>query len=166
MSLEAARNLSIPDLLRVFNEKLDLESARLRGIRLPPIASTASLETDVSVSSLVHQQTQRWGLIANPADKQPRSQSTRCPEAGSLNSEPITVGEQVIARGPLPNHWICPPRARYGRMVDYSADSRVSVLARTYSLDAVELDVDIQQEPQLGGVEPTTRQGSASETLP
>ena len=48
MSLEAARNLSIPDLLRVLNEKLGLECARLRETPLPPVVSAASLESEVS----------------------------------------------------------------------------------------------------------------------
>jgi len=48
MSLETARDLSIPDLLRVLNEKLDLEYTRLRGTPLPPTVSVASLESEVS----------------------------------------------------------------------------------------------------------------------
>lgn len=49
MSLDAARNLSIPDLLRVLNEKLGLECSRLQNTPLPPASSTASLESEVSV---------------------------------------------------------------------------------------------------------------------
>jgi len=48
MSLEAAHNLSIPELLRVLNEKLGLESSRLRETCLPPIVSIASLKAEVS----------------------------------------------------------------------------------------------------------------------
>ena len=47
--MEAARNLSILDLLRVLNEKLDLECTRLRETRLPPVVSTASLGPEVSI---------------------------------------------------------------------------------------------------------------------
>ena len=48
MSLETARDLSIPDLLRLLNEKLGLESARLQETPLPPLVATASLESEVS----------------------------------------------------------------------------------------------------------------------
>ena len=48
MSLEAARDLSIPDLLRVLNEKLGLQFTTLRNTPLPPAVSTASLEYEVS----------------------------------------------------------------------------------------------------------------------
>jgi len=51
MSLEAARSLSIPDLLRVMNERIDLECANLRETRLPPVASIALLEPEVSLDS-------------------------------------------------------------------------------------------------------------------
>ena len=48
MSLEAARDLSIQDLLRVLNEKLGLECTTLRHTPLPPAVSAASLEPEVS----------------------------------------------------------------------------------------------------------------------
>jgi len=47
MSLEAARDLSIPELLYVLNEKLGLESSSLRQTCLPPIISIASLAAEV-----------------------------------------------------------------------------------------------------------------------
>ena len=45
MSLEAARNLSIPELLHVLDEKLSLERTRLRGT---PLTATPSPESEVS----------------------------------------------------------------------------------------------------------------------
>ena len=48
MSSVAARDLSVPDLLHLLNEKIGLECASLRGISLPPALSTASLESEVS----------------------------------------------------------------------------------------------------------------------
>jgi len=49
MSLEAAINLSIPELLRVLSEKLGQECTRVREIPLPPVlASIATLEVEVS----------------------------------------------------------------------------------------------------------------------
>ena len=51
MSLEAARNLSIPELLCVLNEKLYLEYNMLQGSHPLSAVSTASLETEVSVSA-------------------------------------------------------------------------------------------------------------------
>ena len=50
MSLEAVRDLSIPDLLRVLNEKIGLEFTTLRNTSLPPAVSAASLEFEVSES--------------------------------------------------------------------------------------------------------------------
>lgn len=48
MSLEAARDLSIPDL-RVLNEKLNLECTWLRAIPLPPpVTSVDLLESEAS----------------------------------------------------------------------------------------------------------------------
>ena len=49
MSLEAARNLSISDLLHLLNEKLGLEYTRLRETHLPPVTSAASLESEVTM---------------------------------------------------------------------------------------------------------------------
>ena len=46
--LKAARDLSIPDLLRLLNEKLGLECTRLRETPLPPLASVASSESEVN----------------------------------------------------------------------------------------------------------------------
>lgn len=48
MSLEAARDLSISELLRVLNEKLDLECTRLRDAPFSLVSSTASLELEVT----------------------------------------------------------------------------------------------------------------------
>ena len=45
--METGRDLSIPDLLRLLNEKLGLECTRLQETPLPPV-STASLESEVS----------------------------------------------------------------------------------------------------------------------
>jgi len=54
MSLEAARNLSIPDLIHVLNEKLNLEWSSLLQTPLPPSVSLASVDSDVRVPSSVH----------------------------------------------------------------------------------------------------------------
>ena len=43
-------SISIPELLRVLDQKLGLQPAKVRGIRLPPAFSTASLEHEVSKS--------------------------------------------------------------------------------------------------------------------
>ena len=52
MSLEAARKLSIPELLRVLNERLSLEYSRVREISLPLGLSVESLEPKVRSSSI------------------------------------------------------------------------------------------------------------------
>ena len=46
--LKAARDLSIPDLLRLLNEKLGLECAKLQKSPLPPVVSASSLKPEVS----------------------------------------------------------------------------------------------------------------------
>ena len=48
MSLEAARNLSVLELLQVLNENLDLEFARVREICFPPVVPAALLQPEVS----------------------------------------------------------------------------------------------------------------------
>ena len=47
MSLEAARKLSILELLRILGEKLDLEYSRVRGTPLPLEASVELVESEV-----------------------------------------------------------------------------------------------------------------------
>ena len=54
MSLDAARDLSIPDLLRVLNEKLGLECSRLQKTYFPPVSSAASLESEVSIPRSIY----------------------------------------------------------------------------------------------------------------
>ena len=49
MSVGAARNLSVLELLQVLDEKLDLEFVRVQGICSPPLAHAASLKTEVSM---------------------------------------------------------------------------------------------------------------------
>ena len=50
---ETARDLSIPDLLRLLNKKLGLECTRLQETPPPPLVVTASLESEVSPSELI-----------------------------------------------------------------------------------------------------------------
>ena len=52
VSMETDRGLSIPDLLRLLNEKLGLECTRLQETPLPPV-STALLELEVSAFELI-----------------------------------------------------------------------------------------------------------------
>ena len=47
MSLEAARGLSIIDLISVMNEKLNMEWSGLLETPLPPVVSQASVESEV-----------------------------------------------------------------------------------------------------------------------
>jgi len=49
MSLEAARKLSIPELLHALCEKLGTEHSRVRGIPLPLAVPVASLEPEVGI---------------------------------------------------------------------------------------------------------------------
>ena len=66
MSLEAARDLSIQDLLRVLNEKLGLECTRIRDIPLSRTVPATFLESEVST---------RW-LILVPTDATAGSDSS------------------------------------------------------------------------------------------
>ena len=54
MSLEAARNLPIPDLLRVLNEKLGLEYTRLQEAPIPCTVPVSFLRSEVSEPRLTH----------------------------------------------------------------------------------------------------------------
>ena len=54
MSLETARNLSIPDLLCLLNEKLGLGCTRLQETPFPLAVSVASLESEVSEPQSTH----------------------------------------------------------------------------------------------------------------
>ena len=102
MSLEAALNLSVPDLLRVLNDKLHLECTRVREIPLPPVlASIITLRAEVSTPLSISQQTRQWDLMVNPPDRKSRSQGTRCSESHPVVTEPITTCEQASARDPL-----------------------------------------------------------------
>ena len=53
MSLDTARGLSIPDLLRLLNDKLGLECTRLQETPLSLQVTTASLEPEVSHPELI-----------------------------------------------------------------------------------------------------------------
>ena len=73
MSLEGVtRNLSISDLLRLLNEKLDLECIRSRETLLRPMVSAASLESEVSTRldrpSSPQLRTWQWNLTVDPSD--------------------------------------------------------------------------------------------------
>ena len=48
MSLEAVRNLSIPEHIDLFYEKLDLECAKLRDVGVPLAIFVSSVEPKVS----------------------------------------------------------------------------------------------------------------------
>ena len=54
---------------------------------------------------------------------------------------------------------------RHRYMADRRVDPRVPVLARNYHLDALELDVNLQQERPPGGVQLETCQRSPSGNL-
>ena len=75
MPLEAACDLSISDLLHLLKEKLDLECTRLQESPLPPLAATASLESEVSPPESIdlhpNKHTWLWDLTVNPLDRKP-----------------------------------------------------------------------------------------------
>lgn len=96
MALEAARDLSVQDLLRVLNEKLGLECTRLRETPLPPVVSAASLEPEVMASTLLDHLDECLTPV-NLIDRKPRNQSTRRPEAPKLFAKPAAASQQITA---------------------------------------------------------------------
>ena len=54
MSSEAARNLSVFELLQALNDKLDLEFARVEGICSLPAVPAAPLQTEVSTPRKIY----------------------------------------------------------------------------------------------------------------
>ena len=102
MSLEAARNLSIPDLLSVLNEKLGLECTRLKETLLPCTVSATFLQSEVSEFRSTHFNKRGSGLTpAIRTDQKSRNQSTRSFGIDSLSAECIAAGKQVAARDPF-----------------------------------------------------------------
>ena len=89
MSLEAAYNLSISDLLHVLNEKLGLESSKLRGIPLPTTCSAGSLESEVSVPWWINLDKELMKVIL--IDRRPGSQSAGCSEAHHILAEHLAA---------------------------------------------------------------------------
>ena len=100
MSLEAARGLSIPDLLRLLNEKLGLECTRVREIPLSPAVPAPTLGSEVSTRRLGL--IRRWSLThLNYVDRWPRNQSTGCFEAHPFFTEHVATSQQAAAGAPL-----------------------------------------------------------------
>jgi len=68
MSLEDARDLSIPELLHALSGKLDLETSRLRESYLLPITAIASLIAEVSTPpTYLPQRTQSGSSNTEPS---------------------------------------------------------------------------------------------------
>ena len=65
MSLQATSDLSVPELVRLLNEKLGLKSTGLREIRISPSISASALEPEVSDGYSRNQTT----ISANPSDR-------------------------------------------------------------------------------------------------
>ena len=94
MSLEAARELSIPELLRVLDEKLGIEYSRARKISpsLPVSAATREPEVrayylNVTVES-----------DCEPLARESRSPSARYPEVLAFSPEHLFASEQAASR--------------------------------------------------------------------
>ena len=109
MSLEAAPNLSVPELLRVLNEKLGLECTRAREIRFPPVpGSVNSLSrAQVSINPVdLPLQAWWWDLTYDPPDRKPQSQSERNSGAHPFLVDPVAPREQASTRDPLPHRLV------------------------------------------------------------
>lgn len=156
MLLEAVRELSVFQLLSALSEKLSLERTRLREVRLPPVASVASTESEVSTpwTTGLSQQMWRRDLIANFSAREPRDQRPRHPDAFAEFPEHVAAGEQASARDPIQDRPMFPGQDFRRRKVNRSTNPRVPILARVYRLGSGKLDVDIQQSKWVGGLEP------------
>jgi len=141
MPLEAARDLSVFDLLQVLDEKLSLESTRLQKTR----PSLAEIESEVSTRCQPLSRRMRWqGLTVDPPAQTPRIQRTMCLEVLTLFTERIAAGEQVATGDPLPHRQRFHGRGRPGCELDHSADSCVPILARIHHLGPGKLDANIR----------------------
>jgi hypothetical protein len=99
MSLEAAYNLSVPELLYVLNKKLDLECTRML---VPSHTTVTSLESEVSEPRSTRPVQPSYGLtLVDFTDRQPRSQSPRYLEAYPLPTKRLATSQQVAIGDPL-----------------------------------------------------------------
>lgn len=69
MSLEAARELSIPELIRALNEKINVEWSSLLVTPLPPGASVASVRSEVRTSWPIYLDELWRDLTTKPPDQ-------------------------------------------------------------------------------------------------
>ena len=160
----SAYDFSIPELLRVLNEKLGLEYTRV--IRYPPVLPTNSLAADVRVFIRSAQQTCQRGLTVDPSDRKPRNQGARRSETYPLFTEHVATCQQTSAGNHLSCRPIFPRQGFHrGHGIDDSTDSCVPILARVHHFDTRKLDTNIQQEQEFGGAELTTGQGSTPGNL-
>ena len=156
MSLEAARNLSIPELLRVLNDKLHSECNRLQEYHPPLAVSISFLETEVSaLSSHLNHRGEISPIYRKPLDQKSRGQSTRRSETHSLAAEPIATGQQGTTRDSFAYRSMFPVRrCRRGREADCSVDPRMPLLARLHHIRPHQLEANITLQQGLDGVDP------------
>lgn len=96
-------------------------------------------------ASIDSPQSKLWtDLTANPPDRVSGKQSARNLGIHSIFEEHVTADKLVVTRDPLPYRPIPPRRTCEGHQLDYSDDSRVSILAQVHHLDARKLDSGIQ----------------------
>ena len=157
MSLEAACDFSIPELLCMLNEKLYLECNRLQYHPLSAV-SIPSLETEVSASGSSYL-IDRGGAILNPyripPDQKSRNPGSRCSEVHSLIAEPVTTSKQVTTGDPVACRSTLPARrCRRGHEADCSIDPRMPVLAQLHHVRPRQLDANIEPRQGVDDVDP------------
>ena len=69
MSLEAARKLSVPDLIHALNEKINAEWSGLLETPLPPGVSVASVQSEVRAYWSIHLNELWWDLTTRSPDQ-------------------------------------------------------------------------------------------------
>ena len=164
MSPSSARDLTIPELLRVLTQKFDDEYSRIRGMLSLPILPVALLEQEVSEACRVCQTSpERSGLILRSStDHEPRNHRPKCLDIHPILTEYAATSQQVAAGDPFPHRsrcsWAFGPRREEGS----STHSRVPILARINHRGSRKLVNDIQRQRVLGGFEPGTIKGGPS----
>ena len=132
MSLEAARKLSIPELLQVLDGKLREEYSRVQGI---PLSSPmiASLEPEVRSVSLRGVATDP---DSKPLDRESGNPSARYPKFFTLSTKHVATSKQVAPGDHLLHRSIYPRGRRSRRVTNHPAHSCMPILAQFRHLDA------------------------------
>jgi hypothetical protein len=156
MQSEVARDLSIPEFLRLSNKKICLECSRLRKYYPPGVVFTPSLETEVSsTSESTHLKIMAAISYTLNGILQITNLETRCSESYPFVAEHVTTNQQVTTKNPFAyRSMLLAHRCCRGQEADCSVNPRVPVLARLHHIRPCKLGVNIQPQRGLDGIDP------------